>query len=239
MGLPQVPAVKEVEPPTLSTRVVTPPYFGGSGTGDLCKLPTGSSGSWAFPYPSIGDLKRKAVLDSLNGFDGRFGASHAVNGPAGLQCLKPDSRDPSTRSSPKLGPSAQMPVVRVVGFESVFSGSTEDSDMMVADKMNSSLVIDTSHSSIEQPVPQARKRVLSPLTNVLPAQFHGDALNIGSADAKIQHSDCVRQLCASGFQDSKKPHTATLGSFESPTWSALRCSNGSKGQVVDKFSSKI
>ncbi|CAM0952329.1 unnamed protein product [Alopecurus aequalis] len=235
MGLPQVPAVKEEEPPMLSTCVVSPPCS----TGDLGKLPAGSSSSRVSPYPSIGDLKRKAMLDSLHAFDGRFGASHSVKGPAGLQCLKPDSRDSSTRSCPKLGPSAQMPAVRVVGFESGFSGLAEDSDMMVVDKMNSSLVIDTSHSSIEQHVPQARKRVLSPLSNVLPGQFHGDALNIGSADAKIQHSDCVRQLCASGFQDSKKAHTETLCSFESPTWSASRDSNWNKGHVVDKFSSKI
>jgi hypothetical protein len=238
MGFPQVPAVKEEEPP-FSTYVVSSPCFGASGTGDLGKLPAGSSSSRAFPYPSITELKRKAVLDSLNGFDGRFGASHAVNGPASFQCLKPDSRDPSSRSCPKLGPSVQMPAVRIIGFESDFSGSTEDSDMMVADKINSSLVIDTSHSSIEQHVPQARKRVLSPLTNVLPGQFHGDALNIGSADAKIQHSDCVRQLSASGFQDSKKAHTATNDSFASPTWSALRYSNWNHGQVADKFSSKI
>ncbi|XP_047047169.1 uncharacterized protein LOC124652197 isoform X1 [Lolium rigidum] len=231
MGLPQVPAVKEEEPPRLSTCVVSPPCFGGSATGDLGKLPTGGSSSRAFQYPSISDLKRKAALDSLNGF--------GVNGPAGFQCLKPDSRDPGSRSCPKLGPSVQMPAVRVIGFESGFAGSTRDSDMMVADKMNSSLVIDTFHSSTEQHVPQARKRVLSPLTNVLPGRFHGDALNIGSADTKIQHSDCVRRLCASGFQDSKKAHTAALDSCESPTWPALRCSNWSKGQVVDKLSSKV
>uniref|UniRef100_A0ACD5Y3C3 Uncharacterized protein n=1 Tax=Avena sativa TaxID=4498 RepID=A0ACD5Y3C3_AVESA len=239
MGLPQVPAVKEEEPPTLSTCVVSPPCFGGSGTGHLGKLPAGSSTSRAFPYPSISDLKRKAALDYFNGSDGRLGDSHAMNVPAGLQCRKPDSRDSSYRSCPKLGSSVQMPAVRVIGFESGFASSTEDSDMIVASKMNSSLVIDTCHSSIEQHAPQARKRVLSPLTNVLPGQFHGDALNIGSADAKNQHSDCVRRLCASGFQDSKKAHTATLDSFESPTWSALRYSSRSNGQAVDKFSSKI
>ncbi|KAF7059800.1 hypothetical protein CFC21_066658 [Triticum aestivum] len=238
MGLPQVPAIKEEEPPKLSTCVVSPPCFGGSDNSDLGRLPTGGSSNRAFPYPSISDLKRKAALDSLIGFDGNFGASHAVDGPAGSQGLKPDPRNPSFRSCPKLRP-VQMPARRVIGFESGFAGFKGDSDTMVADKMNSSLVINTCHSSIEQHGPQARKRVLSPLTNELHGHFSGDALNIGSADAKMQHSDQVRQLCTSGFQDCKKAHTASLDSFESPTWPAFRHSSWSKTQVVDKFSSNI
>ncbi|KAF7066505.1 hypothetical protein CFC21_072483 [Triticum aestivum] len=238
MGLPQVPAIKEEEPPKLSTCVVSP-CFGSSDNSDLGRLPTGGSNNRAFQYPSISDLKRKAALDSLNGFDGNFGASHAVDGPAGSQGLKPDLRNPTSRSCPKLRPSVQMPARRVIGFESGFAGFKGDSDTMVADKMHSSLVINTCHSSIEQHGPQARKRVLSPLTNVLHGHFSGDALNIGSADAQMQHSDQVRQFCSSGFQDCKKAHTASLDSFESPTWPAFRHSSWSKTQVVDKFSSNI
>ncbi|KQJ90957.1 uncharacterized protein LOC100820958 isoform X1 [Brachypodium distachyon] len=239
MGLPQVPAVKEEVPPTLNSCVLSPPCFGGSGTGNLGKLSTGSSDSRAIPYPSISDLKRKAALDTFNRFDEHFGAIHAPDGPAGFQGLKPDSRDPSSRSCPKLGSSVKMPAVRVIGFESSFAGSTGDSDTMVADKMHSSLVIDISHSPVEQHGLQARKRVLSPLTNVLPGKLHGDVLSIGSDDAKIQHSDCVKQLYTSGFQDCKKAHTATLDSVGSPTWPALSYSSWSKGQAVDKFSSNI
>ncbi|VAI34363.1 unnamed protein product [Triticum turgidum subsp. durum] len=238
MGLPQVPAIKEEEPPKLSTCVVSP-CFGSSDNSDLGRLPTGGSNNRAFQYPSISDLKRKAALDSLNGFDGNFGASHAVDGPAGSQGLKPDLRNPTSRSCPKLRPSVQMPARRVIGFESCFAGFKGDSDTMVADKMHSSLVINTCHSSIEQHGPQARKRVLSPLTNVLHGHFSGDALNIGSADAQMQHSDQVRQFCSSGFQDCKKAHTASLDSFESPTWPAFRHSSWSKTQNIDGFLSVL
>ncbi|KAG8057344.1 hypothetical protein GUJ93_ZPchr0002g24421 [Zizania palustris] len=235
MGLPQIPAIKEEVPPTMIPSIVVSPHSVGNGTCHLGKLPGESSSNRASPCSSISDFKRSDVIQSLSGFDGQFRAIHTADEPAGFQGLKPDSRDASSGSCPKLGSKVQIPAMRVVGFESDPANSTGGSNMMVADNMESPLVIANCHSLIEHHGPQARKRLLSPLNNVFPGHFHGDTLNIGSDDAKIQHSDCVRRLYSSGFQDCKKVNTA-IYSFESPTWPALRYSNWSTEQGADKFS---
>ncbi|XP_062194378.1 uncharacterized protein LOC133897605 [Phragmites australis] len=239
MGFPQVPAIKEGTPTTLSEPVISS-RFSGSGVCDLDKLPAGTSRSRVLPCSSICDIKRKAALDALNGFDSHFRNSHAIDGPAVFQGLSPDSRDPSCRSCPKFGPNVHIPAMRIVGFDPGFASSVRGSDMMVVDKMHSSLVIDNCDSSVEQHGPQARKRVLSPLKSLLPAgQFHGDALNIGSSDAENQHNHCVRQVFSSDLHDSKKANTGTFGSFELPTWPALRYFSRNTEQGVSKFSSNI
>lgn len=236
MGLPQIPVVKEEVPTTLSTPV-TSPHSSVSGPCNSAKLPVGCSSS-AFP-PSSSDFKRKSALAVSNGSNGHFRTSHTTDDPAGYQRLNPESRDPSYRSCHKFRSTVQMPAMRVVGFDSGSASSTGVPDMMVADKMHSSLVIGNCDLSAEQHGLQARKRVLSPLTNVLPAgQFHGDSLSIGSGNVKNQHTDCVRQL-SSGFHDSKKANTGTLDSFHSPTEPILRYSNQSTEQGVVKFTSNI
>uniref|UniRef100_A0A0A9DSH1 Uncharacterized protein n=1 Tax=Arundo donax TaxID=35708 RepID=A0A0A9DSH1_ARUDO len=71
MGLPQVPAIKEGGPTTLSAPVISP-RFSGSGTCDSGKLPAGTSSSRALPCPSICDIKRKSAFDASNGFGSHF-----------------------------------------------------------------------------------------------------------------------------------------------------------------------
>ncbi|GJN38502.1 hypothetical protein PR202_gb27550 [Eleusine coracana subsp. coracana] len=224
MGLLQVPVSKEEES-TIMSAPVTSPCFNGTDSSDLDKFPAGTSSSMAFTCPSICDLKRKAALDATNGFDCHFSTSPAIDGHSAFQGLTPDSRDINYKSCPKFGSTVHMPAMRVVGFDSGFFSSVRGSDITVADKMHSSLVIDSS-SSVEQHGPQARKRVLSPLTNVLPGgNFHGDVLNIGSGDAKNRHTNSIRHLFSSGLHDSKKANTATLDSYDSPSWPALRYLN--------------
>ncbi|KAJ1290355.1 hypothetical protein BS78_02G236600 [Paspalum vaginatum] len=235
MGLPQIPMVKEEVPSTLSTPLTSPRFSAGVPC-DSGKLSAGSSSTSVFHYTSISDLKRKSALGTSNGFNSHFATSHAIEDPAGYQSLNPESTDPSYRSCTKFRSAVHMPAMRVVGFDSGIASSTGGPDMMVADKMHSSLVIGNCASSVEQNGCQAKKRVLSPLTNVLPAgRFHGDALNIGSSDAKNQHPHCVRQLSSSGFHDSKKANTGTLDSFQPPTRPAL--SNWYTEQGFCKFSS--
>ncbi|KAL6601245.1 hypothetical protein ACP70R_044465 [Stipagrostis hirtigluma subsp. patula] len=239
MGLPQVPAIEEEMPTTLSAPAFNPRYSSSS-TCDSGKIHTGTSSSRAFPFSSISDFKRKAALGPSNGFDSNFRTCDAIDGTVGFQGLNPESRDPSYRPCSKFGATVQTPAMRIVGFDSGLASSAGGSDMMVADKMHSSLVIDNCDSSVEQNGPQARKRVLSPLSSVLhTGHFRGDALNIDSADAKYQHTPSVRQLCTSGLHDSKKAHTGSLDSFESPAWSALRYSKQSTEQGVSKSSSDI
>ncbi|CAN6204981.1 unnamed protein product [Urochloa humidicola] len=238
MGLPQIPMVKEEVPTTLSTPAISP-HSSLSAHWNSGKLPVGCSSS-AFPYTSTSDFERKSALGVSNGFNSHFRTSHATDDPAGCQGLNPESRDPSYRACHKFRSTVQMPAMRVVGFDSGTASSTGVPDMMVADKMHSSLVIDNCDLSTEQHALQARKRVLSPLTNVLPAgQFHGDALSIGSGNVKNQHTHCVRQLSSSGFHDSKKANTGTLDSFHSSTEPISRYSNWSTEQGVGKFSSNI
>ncbi|CAL5087428.1 unnamed protein product [Urochloa decumbens] len=238
MGLPQIPMVKEEVPTTLSTPA-TSHHSSISAHWNSGKLPVGCSSS-PFPYTSTSDFERKSALGVSNGFNSHFRTSHATDDPAGCQGLNPESRDPSYRACHKFRSTVQMPAMRVVGFDSGTASSTGVPDMMVADKMHSSLVIDSCDLSTEQHGLQARKRVLSPLTNVLPAgQFHGDALSIGSGNVKNQHTHCVRQLSSSGFHDSKKANTGTLDSFHSPTEPISRYSNWSTEQGVGKFSSNI
>ncbi|CAL5063469.1 unnamed protein product [Urochloa decumbens] len=238
MGLPQIPMVKDEVPTTLSTPA-TSPHSSISVHWNPGKLPVGSSSS-AFPHTSTSDFEIKSALGVSNGFNSHFRTNHATDDPAGRQGLNPESRDPSYRACHKFRSTVQMPAMRVVGFHSGTASSTGVPDMMVADKMHSSLVIDSSDLSTEQHGLQARKRVLSPLTNVLPAgQFHGDALSIGSGSIKNQHTHSVRQLSSSGFHDSKKANTGTLDSFHSPTEPISRYSNWSTEQGVGKFSSNI
>lgn len=237
MGLPQIHGIKEEEPTEGSTPV-TGPSFIVSGLCDSGKLSVGSSSRSWFQDPSISDFKRKFASGASNGLNSHIRTRHAVDDPAGYQGLNPESRDPSYRSCPKIRSPVQMPAMRVVGFDSGTADSTGGPDIMVAHKMHSSLVIGNCDSSVEHHEVQARKRVLSPLTNVLPAgQFHGDALNIGSGDEKNQHSHCVRQLSYSGFHDSKKANTGTLYSFQPSTRPALRYSDWSTEQGFCKFSS--
>jgi len=239
MGLPQIPMVKEEVPTALSTPVASP-HFSVSGPCNSGNLPVGCSSRSGFPCPSTSDFKRKSVLGTSNEFNSHFRTSHSTDDPAGCQGLNPESRDPSYISFHKFRSTVQMPAMRVVGFDAGTACSTGVPDMTVADKMHSSLVIGNCGSSAGQHALQARKRVLSPLTNVLPAgQFHGDALNIGSGDVKNQHTHCVRQLSTSGFHDSKKANIGILDSFQSPTEPALRYSSWSTDQGVGKFSSNV
>jgi len=239
MGLPQIPMVKEEVPTALSTPVASP-HFSVSGPCNSGNLPVGCSSRSGFPCPSTSDFKRKSALGTSNEFNSHFRTSHSTDDPAGCQGLNPESRDPSYISFHKFRSTVQMPAMRVVGFDAGTACSTGVPDMTVADKMHSSLVIGNCGSSAGQHALQARKRVLSPLTNVLPAgQFHGDALNIGSGDVKNQHTHCVRQLSTSGFHDSKKANIGILDSFQSPTEPALRYSSWSTDQGVGKFSSNV
>ncbi|KXG35984.1 hypothetical protein SORBI_3002G259900 [Sorghum bicolor] len=234
MGLPQIHVVKEEEPTEVSTPV-TGPINGPCDSGKLC---VGSSSRSWFQDPSISDVKRKFASGASNGLNSHIRTRHSVDDPAGYKGLNPESRDPSYRSCPKIRSPVQMPAMRVVGFDSGTADSTGGPDIMVAHKMHSTLVIGNCDSPVEHHEVQARKRVLSPLTNVLPSgQFHGDALNIGSGDEKNQHPHRVRQLSYSGFHDSKKANTGTLYSFQPSTRPALRYSDRSTEQGFCKFSS--
>ncbi|XP_006659636.1 uncharacterized protein LOC102704999 isoform X2 [Oryza brachyantha] len=226
MGLPQVNPVEDA--PTPSSRPASSPRrVEGVGACDLDGLPGGSSSSRVFTYPSIGDSNRRTALDIPNESTEYSRDIHCFDGPAGLRGLRIDSRDADSRSSHKLDPTVHVPTMRVVGFE---SGSVGGSAIVETDNC---------HTSFDQHELQARKRLLSPLKTVLDRQFHGDILNISTADARFGLSDSARKLYSSCFQDGKKANTATLDSFESQAWTNSRCSNGSPGWDANKINSNL
>ncbi|CAL5000889.1 unnamed protein product [Urochloa decumbens] len=220
MGLPQLSSVKDDAPIEPHTSFSCPPNCGGVGACDLDGL-AGSSSSRVFSYPLIGDFNRKTALDAPNESTGHSKDDKIFD-------------DSNSRSYPKLVPSAHMPARRVVGFESSY---IEASDAAETDMVNSSLVNNDYHLPIDQHELQAKKRLLSPLKNVLPKQFHGDMLNISSGDSRFRHSDSAGKLYSSGFQDNKKTNTRCLNSFETQDIPTTRCSNWSPEWDVTRSNS--
>ncbi|KAL6661884.1 hypothetical protein ACP70R_001268 [Stipagrostis hirtigluma subsp. patula] len=239
MGLPQVSSVKDDAPTASCTSVSSPPHFGGVGACDLDGLSVGSSSSRTLSYPLIGDFNRKTALDAPNESDGYSRGSHVFDEPANLRGLKIDSRDANSRCYPKPVPAVHMPTRRVVGFESdcIRFGA---SDKTEADKVYSSSAVSNCHLPFDHHEVQARKRLLSPLKNVLHKQFHGDTLNLSSGDATFRHSDSPGKLYSSGFQDSKKANTGCINSFDetqaSPT---SRCSDWNPEWDVSRSNSNL
>ncbi|CAO2173564.1 unnamed protein product [Urochloa humidicola] len=221
MGLPQLSSVEDDAPIEPHTSFSCPPHCGGVGACDLDGL-AGSSSSKVFSYPLIGDFNRKTALDAPNESNGHSKDDNVFN-------------DANSRSYPKLVPSANMPARRVVGFESSCIGA---SDATETDMVNSSLVNNDYHLPVDPHELQARKRLLSPLKNVLPKQFHGDMLNISSGDSRFRHSDSAgKKLYSSGFQDNKKVNTGCLNSFETQDTPTTRCSNWSPEWDVTRSNS--
>ncbi|KAL5223280.1 hypothetical protein ABZP36_027993 [Zizania latifolia] len=225
MGLPQVHQTEDV--PTPSSRPVpSPRRFEGVGACDLDGLLGGSQSCRVYAYSSIGDPNRKTALDVRNESTEHDRDSHAFDGSAGLRGLRIDSRDADSRSY-KLDPSVHVPTMRVVGFESDFVGGSATTE------------IDHCHTPFDQLELQARKKLLSPLKNVLDRQFHGNMLNITTGGSRFELSDSVRKLYSSCLQDGKKANTGILDSFESQSRLNCGCSNGSPEWDVNKINSNL
>ena len=235
MGLPQLSSVKDDAPTAPHTSFSCPPHCGDVGACDLDGL-AGSSSSRVFSYPLIGDFNRKTALDASNESNGYSKDGHVFDESADLHGPKINSRDAHYRICPKLVPSVHMPTRRVVGFESSCIGASDGTETDT-DKVNSSLVDSSCHLPFDQHELQARKRLLSPLKNVLPKQFHGDTLNISSGDSSFRHSDSAGKLYSSGFQDNKKANTRCLNSFETQDTPTSRCSNWSPEWDVTRSNS--
>ncbi|KAL5230987.1 hypothetical protein ABZP36_029763 [Zizania latifolia] len=218
MGLPQVQRVEDAPTPS-NIPVSSPRRFEGVAACDLDGLLGGS--------PNCRIYARKTALDVPNESPEHARDSYAFDGSAGLRGLRIDSRDADSRSSHKLDPAAHVPTMRVVGFESGSVGGSATTE------------IDHCHTPFDQHELQARKRLLSPLKNVLDRQFHGDKLNIAAGGARFELSDSARKPYSSCFQDSKKANTGILDSFESQAWPNSGCSNGSPEWDANKIDSNL
>ncbi|CAD6245890.1 unnamed protein product [Miscanthus lutarioriparius] len=103
--------------------------------------------------------------------------------------------------------------------------------------VDSSLVNSNCNSPFDQHELQARKRLLSPLKNVLPKQFNGDVLNLSSGDSRFRRSDSADKLYSTGSQDNKKANTGCLNSFETRDTPTSRCSSWSPEWDVTRSNS--
>lgn len=234
MGLPQPSTVEDDAPTALRTSISCPPHSGGVSACDLDGLPAGSSSRRVLSYPLICDFDRKATLDAPNESNGYSKDGCEFGEPADLHGLNIDSRNTNSWSSPKLVPSVHMPARRVVGFD---SGCIGGSDGAETDMVDSSLVDRNSHLPFDQHELQARKRLFSPLKNVLVKQFNGDMLNLPSGDSRFRHSDSADKLYSTGFQDNKKANTGCINFFETRDTPASRCSSRSPEWDVTRSNS--
>ncbi|KAL6900946.1 hypothetical protein ACP4OV_005622 [Aristida adscensionis] len=230
MGLPQVPSVKD-DAATVCTSVSSPPHFGGVGACDLDGLSAGSSSSRTLPHPLIGDFRRKTALDASNESNGYSRDRHVFSKSSDICGHKIDSRDANSRP-------VHMPTRRVVGFESdcIRSGASNKTE---ADMVHSSLTVRSCCSAFDQHELQARKRLLSPLKNVVHKQFHGDMLDLSSGDATFRLSDSADKLYSSGLQDSKKANTRGLDTFETQASPTSRCSSWTPEWDVNRNNSDL
>ena len=230
MGLPQVCSPKDDVCTGSRTLVSSPPRVEGIGACDLDGLPR----SGKVPYRSIGNFSRQTTVDVQDESNGKIRDRHAFDEPADLHGLRIDFRDANTRSSHKLQPAVHMPTTRVVGFE---SDSVAGSDTAEVVTICPSMTTANCDSPFDQNELQARKRLLSPLKNVLPRKFHGCLLNIPSGDARFQHSEPGRKLHISGLHDNKKPNNGSLSSFESQVCLTPRFSNWRSECDVNRINS--
>jgi hypothetical protein len=233
MGLPQVCSAKDDVCTGSRTPVSSPPRIEGVGACDLDGLPRGSS-SCKVPYRTIGNFSRKTALDVPDESNRHFRDIHSFDGSTDIQGLRVDFRDANSKSSHKLHPAVHMPTTRVVGFGSDSVGGSDTTEL---DTICPSVATDDCDSPFSQHELQARKRLLSPLENVLPGKFHGSLLNIPSGDARFQHSEPGRKLCISGLQDDKKANTGSLSSFDSQPCPTPRFSNWSSECDVNRINS--
>lgn len=232
MGLPQVsPQVADEVTTALSTFVSTPPRFVGLSSCDLDGLHGGSTSNRIagdFPCSTINDFQRKTSLELPKGTDGLFKCRNAIDGAASFQGLKIDSRDTNGWLLPKIGQNVQHPVVRVVGFESNQPGSSFNGfEKNVVGGIYPSVAVGGSDLSTDPHGTQVRKRLLSPLNNMLHKEFHGDPLDIACGDARIVSSDSFRKHSIVSSQDCKKANFGNADCFEAPVWPVSRCSNWS------------
>ncbi|KAG8087832.1 hypothetical protein GUJ93_ZPchr0010g11056 [Zizania palustris] len=226
MGLPQVQRVEDAPTPS-NIPVSSPRPFEGVGACDLDGLLGGSPNCRICACLSVDDSNRKTTLDVRNESTEHVRDSYAFDGSAGLRGLRIDSRDADSTCSHKLDPAVHVPTMRVVGFESGSVGGSATTE------------IDHCHTPFDQHELQARKRLVSPLKNVLDRQFHSDKLNIAAAGARFELSDSARKPYSSCFQDSKKANTGILDSFESQAWPNSGCSNGSPEWDANKINSNL
>lgn len=135
------------------------------------------------------------------------------------------SADKIGKITPKSGRNIQDPASRIIGFESQGASSLNNGiEGFSADHLNSSSVAGLTVNEVDLGGPLVRKRLLSPLSNMLSAEhFHGDNLNIGCCASQMSSSALIINLNVSASHDHKKANVGSKISFTSSSSSLSSC----------------
>lgn len=222
MGLPQVPTSKiaeEVAAASLSTLVQTPPRFVAMSSCDLNGMHGGNPSSRSpvdlLSCSSLGDFQRKTSLELSKDSDC---LNIHQDGMSNINKLKIGFMEKNDWLTRKSGKSTQSPVSRIVGFESKGSNSPANMEDNQPNSVNTSTV-----STTETNGSLVRKRLLSPLNGMLvPDQFTGDSLEIGSSNYQNDSQVCRDNYNVSVLQEHKKANIGNSNCFNPPIRSASR-----------------
>ncbi|XP_042497836.1 uncharacterized protein LOC122076547 isoform X2 [Macadamia integrifolia] len=233
MGLPQVSSsnIAEEVAASLNSIVQNPPRFGSVSSCDLDGIHMGVAVNRIqgdFPCSSLGDFQRKTTLDLVESPDGLFKCESPITGAHGAHGWKTDPKEKNGLFRCKTGRNIQIPVSRIVGFDSGGSDSSvNELDGVSPDHIPlSAAVTNTTGNDTEPHGSIVRKRLLSPLNGMLRSdQFNGDQLDICGGDGQFDLPIPGDELNAFLVQDHKKAHT---DSPSTPVCSVCSCQSWNK-----------
>ncbi|XP_057482288.1 uncharacterized protein LOC130769117 [Actinidia eriantha] len=226
MGLPQVPSSGTAEEAAgpLSTFLGSPPHFLGVSTCDLDGMQVGSISRTVgdSSCSSLEDFEKKTSLEQSKISDDATKCKETINVTSDVRRLNFGANDKVGLLTPKTGQNIQSPASRIVGFECgrkdyFFDGFNEGST-----HVHSSSVVDMSVNETKSSESLLKKRLLSPLCGMVPAdQFGGDPLDIGCRTSQVNSPDSYSVSMA---QDYKKTNIGSRNHFTTPIWSVSSCS---------------
>ncbi|KAE8710074.1 zinc finger family protein [Hibiscus syriacus] len=220
MGLPQVPSddsSEEGQAASLDAFLQSPQQFSGVSTCGLDCIRGGSFGQTigSSLCSSLGDFQRKTSLELSEEPGGKMNASPNIHG------LKiGHANDIGSFAASRSGLKVQNPASRIVGFES--HGTTKVLEGAPSDVHSSPIGVRANET--ESSVSLVRKRLLSPLNNMLFSdQFSGDPLDISYGSTQINSTFLADKHSASVPQDNKKANVGGKMNFTTSSWSLSSC----------------
>ncbi|KAI3457793.1 hypothetical protein Pfo_014456 [Paulownia fortunei] len=226
MGLPQVLSSETSEGATgpLSTYVYSVPQFGGVSTCNLDGMCAGAVNRTCGDSRcySLGDFQWKTSMGfskSPDGFEKRF-----LDATPNILVAKVPFEETADSSTPETRRNVQPPISRIVGFN--YDGKDVFSDGL--DGAPSYYHSASANITLKEAEPSGsyvRKRMLSPLNKMLlPEQFNGDSLDIGSRNFSKTCDSSKDTNGISSAPDNKKANVGSKNHRTMPIWSVSNCS---------------
>lgn len=217
MGLPQVTtnSIAEEVAASLSTLVQPPQRVSGLSTYDMNGvLGTNMSNltSESFPCASLGDFQEIPVVDFPKEAD--FTTVHKES-TSNMCGLKFGHADQKSWFSSKNECAVRSPLLRVVGFESKISGTSQNGfESNTADFVHPRTVMSDVSNATGTNGAAARKRLLSPLNSMLSSdKFIGNSLCIGDSAYQRNFQDG-----GGSSHEHKKAHKVSPSTADASVW---------------------